>query len=207
MHPYDVLEDPSVSINEAREAIEELVFEMKKDPDPVSNSFNTAEKNGLDPDLLLDDVARSRLNHMYTHRSNNSNYPSLLSNWKGDATEGTPELLKIARGEDHPQKIEIEEYQRNMRSKLPNKLPLVRGGSHNNKPLESWSAEIGVARRYANNTIMFMIASPKDIFMCSKYGPRIGEQEYTVLNTSSVEKYTNNNLTHIKLYQKMDQIL
>lgn len=207
MNSYEVLEDPTSGLNELRDSIESLVFVKKKNPESISNSFRNAEKNGIEPSDLLDGVARRRLNHMYTHRVNKSNYPSLLKNWKGDATEGTPELLSIARDEDHPKKDEIRAYQKNMRSKLPNRIPLVRGGKHNNKSLESWSAEIGVARRYANNNIMFTIARPENVFMCSKFGPRIGEQEYTLKNTVSVDKYPNNNKTHIKLYQKMDQIL
>lgn len=207
MHPYDIIEDPSSGISEIRNAIETLVFEEKKNPDPVSNSFETAEMGGIEPSGLLDEVARNRLNHMYAHRNRSNNYPSLLENWKGDATEGTPELLSIARGEQHPDRDRIKKYQQKMRSKLPSRIPLVRGGGHNSKQLESWSAEIGVARRYSNNKIMFTIAEPNDVFMCSKYGPRIGEQEYTLINTRSVENYQDCDKTHIKLYQKMDQIL
>lgn len=207
MHPYKILENPTCGINEIRDAIESLVFEQRNNPDSIANSFNTAEMEGLDPKQFLDDVARRRLRHMYTHRNQNNNYPSLLNNWKGDATQGTPELLSIARGEEHPESDRIESYQDKMRSNIPSKIPLVRGGSRNNKVLESWTAEIGVARRYSDGNIMFTVVKPKDVFMCSKYGPRIGEQEYTLINTRKIQNYSDTNKTHIKLYQKMDQIL
>lgn len=207
MNNYEIIEDPLTSLNETREAIEQLVFEEKKNPETIANSFRTAELNGTDPKQFLDGVARRRLRHMYTHRNQNTNYPTILKNWKGDATEGTPQLLRIARGEDHPDRYQVEKYQQTMRANIPNKIPLVRGGSQNSKMLESWAAEIGVARRYSDGQLLFTIANPEDVFMCSKFGPRIGEQEYTLTNKNSIHSYTDSNKTHIKLYQKMDQIL
>lgn len=206
MNHYKNLER-TLDRQEAIKSLRFMMFDKKVNPEIIETSLNLASDNGFKPSDLLDDAARGRLPHMYSKKRHNGDYPNVLHNWKGDATEGTPQLLAIARGEEDAEKYGVKSYQESMRNTLTSRIPLVRGGGHNSKALESWSAEVGVARRYGDGNIGFTVVRPNDVFMCSFYGPIIGEQEYTLENTNSIENYPSDMRNHIKIYQKMHSIL
>lgn len=206
MNHYKTLEQ-TLDRQKAVESLRFLLFDKCATPDIIQTSIKRASDSGFRPGSLLDDAAKTRLSHMHRKKRHNGSYPEVLYNWKGDATEGTPKLLAIARGDVDAEEYGVESYQESMRNSLPSSIPLVRGGGSNSRSLESWSAKVGVARRYGGDSIGFTVVCPGDVFMCSFYGPIIGEQEYTLKNTGSINSYPSNIKSHIEIYQKMQSVL
>lgn len=206
MGNYETVEN-SLNYDDIVDSLRELVFIQQKNPDSISTALSRASQNGFSVSHLLDDAAKKELSHLHNKKRHRGDYPSILYTWKGDATKGTDELLSIANGYNHPDSQIVQNYQDSMRSKLPSQIPLVRGGGRNSHALESWSAKVGVARRYSNTQIDFTVVPPENVFMCSMYGPQIGEQEFTLTEAKTLDTYRPNTLNHIKLYQRMDEIL
>lgn len=125
MNHYETLEQ-TLDRHKAVESLRFLLFDKGVSPDIIETSTKHASDNGFRPRNLLDYSARTRLSHMYRKKRHRSDYPEVLYNWKGDATEGTPKLLAVARGDVEAEKYGIESYQKSMRKSLPSRIPLVR---------------------------------------------------------------------------------
>jgi len=204
---FDILES-TLDENKTINALNTLMFKEKYPAESIATSLKLVD-NKYDIQRLIDSAARRELPTLYmSHQKTSIQMPRVLHAWKGDFREDTDEIYKIARGEKKDESV--EQYQQKMRSKLPSKIPLVRGadnkGYSNNRPLRSWTASVGTARIYGDN-IHYTVVNPSDVFMCSIYGGRIGEQEYTLTKCNIKNTYRANTKNHVKLYQKMYDVL
>lgn len=204
---FDVLQS-TYDREKAIDAVSHLIFKKKYNPKIIADEIENVD-DLFDPQYLVDDAAKNHLSTLYINKPrSNITMPPVLLNWNGDFRESTEKIYEIARGEITNEIV--ESYQKEMRAKLPQKIPLVRGTKQikksKNRPLRSWSACVGTARIYGD-VIQYTVVNPSDIFMCSKYGEYIGEQEYVLTNYSVSDTYPSTLKNHIKLYQKMDKIL
>lgn len=204
---FKILEE-TTDIEKAQDALNTLVFEEQCIPEAIELSLQHSN-NYFEPRELLDVVAEKRLPTIYTQHDCTIDFPEVLTTWTGDFREGTNEIYEIVQNETHPKKQEIREYQQEMRNKLPEKIPLVRGVDNKNPekhPLTSWTAKAGVAQIYGDY-ILYTTAKPEDVFMCSIHGEKIGEQEYVLTDYTIEEIYVSSLESQIEIYQRMQEEL
>lgn len=204
---FDALESAD-NEQEAINILEELIFNRNYRAEAIATSLNLIDDK-YDTRYIIDSAAKNSLPTLYTsHSRSGMSMPDVLKAWKGNFREGTEEIYKIATGEVTNESV--EKYQQQMRSRLPQKIPLVRGSeqinSNKRRPLRSWSASVSTARAFGKN-IQYTVVNPSDVFMCSIYGDLIGEQEYTLTNYTVLSTFRYNTKNHVKLYQKMDSVL
>lgn len=197
--------ESTTDLSVAVDSVQYLMFKNKASPNAISTSLDIASRY-FEPNNLIESAAKNTLPTLYHKHNSKIHMPPILHSWKGDFREGTEEIYNIAKGKKRNKDVEL--YQQKMRSKLPSKIPLVRGSTttkNQNRVLRSWTASVGTARIYGD-TILYTVVSPDDVFMCSLYGDNIGEQEFTLQNYTIEKSYKSSIENHIKIYQKMHKL-
>lgn len=205
---YEELTDP-LNRNKVIEQLEKVTFNQREDPELIAELLNELDEY-YDPVFLLDDMSRRVLPTIVKSNRSTISKPDVLLDWQGRSDTGTEEIHKIANGE--VTNTDVEAYQRKMRSKLPTQIPLVRGVSTTSPPLHgdtltSWTSSINTASIFGDSLLLYTVAKPENVFMCSQYGETIGDQEYT-LSQYTVEEIYNPTLENkVKIVQKMYSVL
>jgi hypothetical protein len=195
-------------------ALEQLLFDDRVPIESLVTSCELAASNGLSIHDVIDSAAERRLETLGRRPDERwASFPDDFVAWVGSNREGTEAVYDIARQPTADRPPAVRAYQTELRQRLPDRIPLVRGvdGPANRTPsdgvLQPWTARVGHALLHGD-TICYTVVTPEQVFMAARYGnPDLGEDEFTLDDWSVVDTHPASIETHLRLYRRMDDVL